>query len=218
MRLLALPLLALHLHMANAYFAGCAVCRVSSSRAPRAAMLFDGLQWPWDDKKDAYEPGKFQRHSELQPGCAPLGVVCAGFSEDALEALADVVEYTLMDADGQATKHVPIAVLDKRDLRRRLRDVLAQLDERDSVLPDQPSTPRAPLVLLSGFSSVATSATVRAVRELGLTGGSDDVRPMFAVAVPNALDKPLAVLIEEIEGDHLANRGGEAGGAEGPAE
>ena len=122
--------------------------------------------------------------------------------------LAEVYTKSILtDAEGQATAHVPIAVLAKGDLRLRLRDVLGQLNERDSVLPDQPSTPKVPLVLLSGFSTVATSATVRAVRALGLTGGqSGEERPMFAVAVPNALDKPLSVLIDEISGDHLANR------------
>ena len=78
--------------------------------------------------------------------------------------------------------------------------------ERDSQLPDRPAQPRVPLVLLSGFSTTATSATVRALRNLGLSGGSDDKAPMFAVAVPNALNKPLSVLIDEIQGDALANR------------
>ena len=78
---------------------------------------------------------------------------------------------------------------------------------RDSELPDQPASTRAPLILLSGFSTVATSATVRAIRSTGLRGGSDgSQQPMFAVAVPNALDKPLTVLIEELEGDHMANQ------------
>ena len=63
------------------------------------------------------------------------------------------------------------------------------------------------LVMLSGFSTVATSATVRAVRAAGLTGGRDaKQRPMFAVAVPRALDKSLRVLLEELEGDHVANQ------------
>ena len=179
-------------------------------RAPAAAMNLFGGSWPWEQQKcdkEIDEPGKFKPHSELQPGCSPLGVVCAGFCDDGLEALAATIESILTDAEGQATAHVPIAVLAKGDLRLRLRDVLGQLNERDSVLPDQPSTPKVPLVLLSGFSTVATSATVRAVRALGLTGGqSGEERPMFAVAVPNALDKPLSVLIDEISGDHLANR------------
>ena len=36
----------------------------------------------------------------------------------------------------------------------------------------------------------------------GNEGGS---KPMFAVAVPNALEKPLRVLYDELEGDHVAN-------------
>ena len=199
-----LPLAASYSCLAATRFAAAAAKR----RAITSTMLFDNVQWPWDREPAASdEAGKFMRHNELQPGGAPLGLVCAGFDEDALEALAMAVEDVLSDAEGQPTAHVPIAVLGRSDLRLRLRDILAQLDARDSVLPEQPSTPRAPLVLLSGFSTVATSATVRAVRALGLTGGATgDARPMFAVAVPNALDKSLRVLIEEIEGDHLANQ------------
>ena len=90
-------------------------------------------------------------------------------------------------------------------LRRLKRDVLATLPDRNFVLPDRPAQPRVPLVLLSGFSTVVTSAAVRAIGRLGLRGGSDNVRPMFAAAVPNALDKPWTMLLEELEGDHLAN-------------
>ena len=62
------------------------------------------------------------------------------------------------------------------------------------------------LVLLSGFSTTQTSATVRALRALDLRGGEDGAqKPMFAVVVPNALTKTLRVLIDEIDGDHRAN-------------
>ena len=176
--------------------------------ASPACSLFDGLQWPWDEKSSSSsdEPGKFIRHNEASPGCAPLGVVTAGFSDDALEALAETIEDVYAGPDG-ATAQVPIAVLSKADLKLRLRDVLATVAERDSQLPDRPAQPRVPLVLLSGFSTTATSATVRALRNLGLSGGSDDKAPMFAVAVPNALDKTLSRLVEEIEGDHLSLSG-----------
>ena len=40
----------------------------------------------------APEGGQFVRHSELAPGCAPLGVLVAGFDEDQLEAIAGVLE------------------------------------------------------------------------------------------------------------------------------
>ena len=30
-------------------------------------------------------------------------------------------------------------------------------------------------------------------------------RPMFAAVVPNALDKSLRILVDELEGDHAAN-------------
>ena len=82
----------------------------------------------------------------------------------------------------------------------------AKLDERDSVLPDRPCLPVVPLVMLSGFSTTQTSATVRALRSADLRGGENgDAQPMFAVAVPKALSKTLRILIDEIQGDHLAN-------------
>ena len=173
-------------------------------------MAILGGRWPWerDEQPSASdEAGKFMRHADLNPGGAPLGVVCAGFSDDALEAIGETVEAVYRDADGGQMAHVPIAVVGASDLRLPLRRVLAELDARDSVLPDRPASPRVPLVMLSGFSTVATSATVRAIRSLGVTGGADGTcRPMFAVAVPNALDKSLKILLEEIEGDHLANQ------------
>ena len=111
----------------------------------------------------------------------------------------------------------------------RLRDVLARLDERDGVLPPKPMQLRVPLVLVSGFSPVQTSLAVRSIRALGVMGQAapqqsgfrwpwDEApaaaesapaakKPMFAAAVPKALDKPLSVLCEELEGDHLANSG-----------
>ena len=182
--------------------------RSAVARAPASAsMLLNGGRWPWERpaREDDDEAGKFVRHADLQPGCAPLGVVTAGFDDDALEMLADAVETAFAGPDG-AISHVPIAVLAQADLRMQLRDVLARLEERDSVLPERPCAPRVPLVLLSGFSTTQTSAMVRALRGTGLRGGEGGQRsPMFAVAVPNALSKTLRVLIDELEGDHLAN-------------
>ena len=177
-------------------------------RCSAPSCQLGNLRWPWEQQPgsddDDDERGKFKRQSELEPGCAPLGVITAGFDEDALEALAMTVEDVYEGPDGEEMAHVPIAVLSKSDLRLKLRDVLANIQERDSVLPDSPAQPRVPLVLLSGFSTIAVSAAVRALRALELTGGADGVRPMFAVAVPNALDKSFGLLIDEIEGDHLA--------------
>lgn len=167
------------------------------------------LDWPWarGDGGSSSEIGKFARHADLQPGCAPLGVVVAGLGDDELEEVAACIEDVWQGAPGEAPlSHVPIAVLAESDLRLRLRDILAELPSRDSVLPDRPAAPRVPLVLLSGFNTVQTSATVRAVRALELRGGLDaQQRPMFAVAVPNALSKTLRVLIDELEGDHREN-------------
>ena len=152
--------------------------------------------------------GKFKRHAELSPGCAPLGVLCAGLAEDELETLAQAVEGVWTGADGDETaapRHVPIVVLVQTDLRRRLRDVLAELDERDSVLPVRALSIRNPLVIFSGLNSVELSATLRVVSPaLRAQRPPDAPRPMFATAVPRALDKRLSVLCEEIEGDHAA--------------
>ena len=65
---------------------------------------------------------------------------------------------------------------------------------------------RVPLILLSGFNTVQTSLTVRSLSAMGLVGGTERTRPMFAAAVPRALDKTLRVLCDELEGDHKANQ------------
>jgi len=175
------------------------------------------------------EPGKFVRQSELPQGFGPLGVLCGGFGEDELEVIADVVE-TVFGAEGHATAHVPIVPLAQADMLRSLRDVLAQLNERDGVIPEEPIRLSTPLVLLSGFSTAQTSLMVRAIRHMGLQGrsqpeptwrwpwvfpgagsGADGklVEPMFAVAVPRGMDKPLSILCEEIEGDYQENLPGD---------
>ena len=173
------------------------------------------------------EYGKFQRHNELAPGCAPLGVLCGGFDEDQLEGIAEAIESVFETPDGPGP-HVPIVPLAQGDMRLRLRDVLAKLNERDSVVPAQPIQLRVPLVLVSGFNPVQTSLAVRQIRGLGMRGGvaaqpagfrwpwekaaadadTDYAAlspPMFAAAVPKALDKSLSVLCDELEGDYLAN-------------
>ena len=201
----------IHLHLLAA--AALVVSPASRPPVPRTGRLSAARMgwpsWPTGDSTppdSGDEAGKFYRHSELQPGCGPLGVLVAGLGEDELEALAVTIEQVYQDAEGQPIAHVPIAVIEQADLRKPLRDVLALVKKRDSELPALPARPRVPLVMLSGFSSVGTSAAVRALGSLGLTGGTDRTRPMFAVAVPRALDKPLSVLLEEIEGDHMANR------------
>lgn len=181
-----------------------ALVRVHGSRSGAPPTLFE---WPWamgSDGGSKDESGKFLRHSDLQPGCAPLGVVVAGLVEDELEEVAACIEGVWQGAAGEPLSHVPIAVLAESDLRLRLRDILADLPARDSVLPDRPASARVPLILLSGFNTVQASATVRAVRALELRG-EDATQLMFAVAVPKALSKTLRVLIDELEGDHLAN-------------
>ena len=45
--------------------------------------------WPWEQRSsESDDAGKFVRHSELQPGGAPLGMITAGLGDDELEALA----------------------------------------------------------------------------------------------------------------------------------
>ncbi|KAL1518475.1 hypothetical protein AB1Y20_002766 [Prymnesium parvum] len=192
------------------------------------------------------ERGKFVRHAELSPGCAPLGVLCAGLDEAQLDLLAEAIDETFIDAEGGASAYVPIVPLEQSDFSPRvlLQDVLAQLTERDSTLPDRPAAVAVPLVLMSGFSTVQASAAVRAISRRGLRGGGAPaaargtgfsglvhslmrfgagppeqreerrheprVAPMLAVVVPNALEKPLCVLIEELEGDHMENRRAES--------
>ena len=70
-----------------------------------------------------------ERHNELSPGCAPLGVLCGGLSEDALEDIADAVESVFAGPDEEGnmqTTHVPIVPLAQGDMRLRLREVHAR--------------------------------------------------------------------------------------------
>ena len=165
-------------------------------RAATPQCTLSGGSWPWEQRQSGEVLfGRFMRHRDLEPGCAPFGVVTAGLSGDALDALTMAIDGVYEGPDG-AIAHVPIAVLSSEDLGLRMREVLAGLAERDSVLPETPVQPRIPVVLLSGFSTVAMSATVRAVRALELTGGSEEQRPVLAVAVPNSLDKSLETLLE----------------------
>ena len=46
-------------------------------------------------------------HNELSPGCAPLGVLCGGLSEDALEDIADAVESVFEGPDEEGNMHTP---------------------------------------------------------------------------------------------------------------
>ena len=67
------------------------------------------------------------------------------------QVLAEAVEAVWIGPDGVPYSDVPIAVLAKSDLRLRLRDILATLPARDSVIPEQPSTPKVPLANLAFF-------------------------------------------------------------------
>lgn len=75
----------------------------------------------------AQESGKFSRHADLSPGCSPLGVLCAGFDADQLELLAEAIDSTFADADGESSRHVPIVALDQADLSRSVQLQATQL-------------------------------------------------------------------------------------------
>jgi hypothetical protein len=146
---------------ARASMHGCGVARMRNLRggcaagAPppgvrSAAMIFDGLFGKASSKET---PGKFVRHGSLENAGAafgPRGIVCAGLGEEELEVLAERVEQVLRGPDGQAG-NIPITVLGREDMNDRttLADVLAQMDERDSVLPEEPLQLKMPLILLS---------------------------------------------------------------------
>jgi len=103
-------------------------------------------------------------------------------------------------------------VIGKVDLTQgtTLGKVLSELQERDSVLPDEEAQLKIPLVLFSGFLPLQVSGLIKAIVGSGIRGGMPgmEVPPMCAIAVPKAMDKTLLQLCEEIEGDHLANAPG----------
>ena len=108
--------------------------------------------------------------ARLMLDCMLNRIARAGLAEDELEVLAERVEGVLSGPDGQ-TREIPIAVLGKEDMNERtsLADVLAQMDERNSVLPDTPLQLRAPLVLLSGLTPLQLSAAIKAISNTGLS-------------------------------------------------
>jgi len=82
------------------------------TRARPSTALFGGLFAAPEPPEEAPERGAFARHRDLSPGCAPLGVICAGLDDDMLEAVALTVEnvWSAADGDGQIS-HVPIVAL-----------------------------------------------------------------------------------------------------------
>jgi len=136
--------------------------------------------------------------------------VCAGLGEDELELLAERVEQVLSGPEGEI-REIPIAVLGKGDMddRTTLADVLGDMRERNLVLPDEALELHMPLVLLSGFTPLQCSATIKAITNSGIRGGKNGAmnQPMCAVAVPKAMSKTVSQLVEEIEGDALVNYG-----------
>ena len=118
--------------------------------ARSAAMMFDGLFGKTSSKET---PGMFVRQGSLENAGAafgPVGIVCAGLGDEELEVLAERVEQVLGGPDGQ-TGNIPIVVLGKEEMNDRttLADILSQMDERDSILPDEPLRLKMPLIVLS---------------------------------------------------------------------
>uniref|UniRef100_A0A7S2F3B5 Uncharacterized protein n=1 Tax=Octactis speculum TaxID=3111310 RepID=A0A7S2F3B5_9STRA len=133
----------------------------------------------------------------------PLGILIAGFQDDHLETVAMALDQAIATADFMP-KYIPLVPLTPTDFGTRLCDFLTPevLAARDSVIPRIHAWPRVPLFLLSGFSADQTSTTLQAISTLSLKGGSETVGPMFAAAVPSALDKPLLQLLNELEGEY----------------
>ena len=171
-------------------------------------MIFDGLF----GKKQDPNAGKFVRHAELASTSAaafgPLGIVCGGLGEDELEVLSERVEGVLSGV-GVTTGEIPIAVLGKEDMNdcTTLANVLEQMEQRNSVLPDDPVELSMPLVLFSGLTPMQLSAATRAVMASGIRGGLNGQLnlPVCAAAVPKAMSKTINQLVEEITDDALVN-------------
>ncbi|EKX52226.1 hypothetical protein GUITHDRAFT_161344, partial [Guillardia theta CCMP2712] len=182
--------------------------RGGSSQPSPPNMLFGNF---FGDKNN--EAGKFVRQSNLQGVngvFGPPGLIVGGLGEDELEVLSEVVESALR-VDATTAPQLPIAVLGKEDFdgKTLLKDVVSTLSERDSVLPDEPAQLKFPMIMISGLNPIQVSACVKAIVASGIKGGIPGGTfhtPMCALVVPKAMDKSMVQLLDEVEGDHLANR------------
>lgn len=148
--------------------------------------------------------GKFVQYgqSEAVPAAfGPLGCLAAGLSEDELGLLGDVIDARPEQAGGR----VPIVVLSQADFRQPLRRALeGDLAERDCILPAAPAQVASPLILFSGLEQRTLQAIVRVLVQ-ARAAGSLPQSVAFAVAVPAALDKPIARIYHEVAADQRAN-------------
>jgi hypothetical protein len=145
--------------------------------------------------------GKFARYGDrgVPAAFGPLGCLCAGLDEEELGVLGDAI-----DAH-PAQGHIPIAILSKAEMLKPLRGALEGLAQRDCVIPAAPVQLSSPLIVFSGMEQ----ATIRGVMtELvaARSRGSIPASVIFALAVPNAMDKPLSQIHEEAIGDQRANQ------------
>jgi len=146
---------------------------------------------------DDEEDGKFlQLGLEITKPFGPLGLIVAGYNQEKyLDLIIDACERTL---DSKQTLFV--AILGKSDLGKTFSDITSELESRDCTLPadgDELNL-RYPLLLYSGFEIPQLQSSIRNIELLA----NRLPQPMMAMAVPNAMDKQISQLIEEIEGDH----------------
>jgi hypothetical protein len=141
----------------------------------------------------------------------PALLVCNSgdiLSEYHLETLDDIVLAAV-----SSLAPVPVLLLGQDDRKSTLRKLLldpAVLESRDHLLPSRPMIgPKKPAcILFSGCDRSSISATIQGIRSWnppGSDSGSSFPEIAFAMVVPNALDKPLELLIKEILNDYSEN-------------
>jgi len=141
----------------------------------------------------------------------PALVVCNSgdiLSEYHLETLDDIVLSGV-----SSLEPVPVLLLGQDDCKSTLRKLLLDpgvLESRDHVLPSRPmlatKLKQPACILFSGCDRSSISATIQGIRSWNPPGGSSFPKAIaFAMVVPNALDKPLELLIQEIVNDYSEN-------------
>eukprot|EP00591_Stephanopyxis_turris_P002703 CAMPEP_0195520416 /NCGR_PEP_ID=MMETSP0794_2-20130614/16802_1 /TAXON_ID=515487 /ORGANISM="Stephanopyxis turris, Strain CCMP 815" /LENGTH=199 /DNA_ID=CAMNT_0040649763 /DNA_START=144 /DNA_END=743 /DNA_ORIENTATION=- len=170
-----------------------------------------------DDDDDDDEAGKFlELGQDITKAYGPLGIVTAGYEEESLDRIVSACEAALTPPDS-ISPYFPVAILGKSDLKQTFKEVLSQLMERDCLLPEDgdelvlvssdgranSSYLRYPLVLFSGFEVPQLQQALRYIESMEK---ELPAQPMCAMAVPNAMDKQMSQLLEEIEGDYHENQ------------
>jgi len=173
--------------------------------------------------EEGLDDGKFLKlGTEIVEPFGPLGLVIAGFNkEEYLDLIIDAFDKAL-----PIGTPLPVAILGKSDIKKTFREVLSELQQRDCLLPadgeqlsllaehkqhhgnscdsSQICYLRYPLVLCSGFQVLQLQDALRSIESIA---DRLPTKPMMAMAVPNAMDKKISQLLEEIEGDHDSRLG-----------